>query len=945
MVTVTVSPIGDAPGATAAPSGRRRRGATVPRTTEPTFKLTDYGNAERLVHLHGRDLLHLRGSWYVWDGRRYRMDETGAIERRAKRTVRTIWSDAKTAAAAQQGPDAKGLAKHAIDSESRFRLSAMISLAASEAAVVVDEADDLDADPWLLNCSNGTINLRTGDLLPHDRAHRITRCTGTPVDFDMPTPRWDAFLARILPDPAICEYVQRIIGYTLTARMNEEKLFIFYGDGANGKSTLMEAVMSATGEYAIPSPPDLLISKKAGAPSNDVASLRASRLVSAIETQEGGRLNEVRVKALVSGDRQSARFLHKEFFSFKPVAKYIIATNHRPIIHGADNGIWRRMVLVPFTASIREEEKDREFMDKLREELPGILAWAVRGCLAWQRDGLLPPPVIQTATAGYRAEQDLIGGFLADQCVQHPNAKTGATPLYMAYREWCETAGENFQSQRAFGQRLSERGGLWRDDSGPRKTKMWHGIGLRMSGEWDYLLDVPSPPTAELPPPAPPVAELPPAAPAPAELPPVPAPTSAPETSATATNGPCPTCAAPGPSCGVGGVAETPEPCVACQALTLVRARCGTPRHAACRTPGDDLPADPGPTPPPAATPTPERRPTHPVVAARTAACRETLADQKAALAEGRELRLLRALENAFEPRRRIGDGRDARMVRPFWRPELPGCTYAVHAVEAWGWNSATTYTGPVVMLDRNASFISAASSVLVAHGSLEHTGPLDTFDKKPGYYQIDVHPWYETATMPNPLMHVGKRKTVWVTAPTAGLLADLVAQQRWPDLTILDSYTAEGVRLDKWAEFLNALRKEAITVYGRESEQYDNVKDAYSQAFQLMLGRVGDNGHREWICGAQRPDWTQTVRAQAAVTLWRAADDCRRLAPDHAPVALRNTDELVIPAPALDVVTTRSLEHPRPRINGISLAPIDPTGLHLGTYKIKELGEWKGGK
>lgn len=419
----------------------------------------------------------------------------------------------------------------------------------------------------------------------------------------------------------------------------------------------------------------------------------------------------------------------------------------------------------------------------------------------------------------------------------------------------------------------------------------------------------------------------------------------------------CAVCPAPGPSCGIGLVAETELPCVLCGTPTLVRARCGAPRHGQCRPgpAGPPVPVDGDPPPPPArqprpARPTPPPAPTPecPDAAARTAARPDrrptasatrkdaqgsVVAEFRTALAEGRPLMFLSALEGAFEPRRRV----DGRMTRPFWRPELPGVTYAVHAVEAWGWQRP--HEGPAVVLDRSAAFLSAASSVLVAHGALDHTGPLDSFDdRRPGYYQVQVHPWYETA-MPHPLLHTHKRDMAWVTAPTVALLRDLEREGRWPDATILDSYTADGVRIDGWARFVNTIRAEAITVYGRDSEQYAEVKDRYSMAFQLMLGSADNGGRRRWKCGAQRPDWTQTVRAQAAANLYRWADACRKVAPDAPPIALRNTDELVIPSAALDVVTTAA------RPGGLPPLVIDPDGIKLGSFKVKHLDEWKGGK
>lgn len=439
--------------------------------------------------------------------------------------------------------------------------------------------------------------------------------------------------------------------------------------------------------------------------------------------------------------------------------------------------------------------------------------------------------------------------------------------------------------------------------------------------------------------------------PAPAAAPPAP-PATPPESA-------CTVCPAPGPSCGIGLVDESELPCVLCEVPTLVRARCGAARHHHCRpgpadspspAPADDTsPADVSPVvadddpvpapaleklPAPAAAAPPPRLRSHPKTVERAQSKADALDQAKADLRAGRDLMLLRALEGPYAPLR--VDPATGRRMRPYWRPAHPGVTWAVHAVEAWGWTRSNPPAGPVAVLDRNGSFISAASSVLVAHGALEHTGPLPAFDpKRPGYYEIDVHPWHAGDELPNPLMHVPKRReTVWVTAPTVALLAELERDGRWPDLTIRDSYTSAGVRIDEWARFVNELRALALSdEFGRESEQYEHVKERFSMAVQLMLGAPADNNvGREWKCGAHRPDWTQTIRAQAAASLWRWADDCRQLCPDAPPIALRNTDELVLPAAALDIVTTQ------PRPGGRKPMVIDQRGVQLGTFKVKHL-------
>lgn len=571
------------------------------------------------------------------------------------------------------------------------------------------------------------------------------------------------------------------------------------------------------------------------------------------------------------------------------------------------------------------DEEWRDFLESVHGQF-GERPWTVKQMLALVQD--VP-------------ERPTGDSFAAAEAARHP-IPLDALPAELGERVTRGRIGP-LVIAKSLGRWLSNREGRWageqitvrRAGHTREKVALWRIEHLGLTGY----------PVPVTPPPAPDAdegqahAEPPAAAPAHADPPLAPAAVDVEPPAA------CSTCATPGPSCGPGAVVEDELPCALCGNPTRVRARCGTARHGGdCRPGSDDTrPADP--TPPPAPAPAAEasraaaprppgssRRSAH--AAVRGDAQGAALEEFRAALAEGRPLTFLAALEGPFEPRRRV----DGRMTRPFWRPELPGCTWAVHAVEAWGWTRP--YAGPAVVLDRNAAFLSAASSVLVGHGALEHTGPMDEFDdRRPGYYEVPVHPWYESDTMPHPLLHTHKRETAWLTAPTVALLRDLEREGRWPGVTILNSYTADGVRIDKWAQFVNAIRAEALTRYGKDSEQYADVKDRYSMAFQLMLGSADDGGRRRWKCGAQRPDWTQTVRAQAAATMYRWADACRKVAPDLPPVALQHTDELVIPAAALDAVTTAE------RPGGLRPLVVDPDGIRLGSFKIKHIDEWKGGK
>jgi putative DNA primase/helicase len=437
--------------------------------------LTDYGNAERLAARHGGDLryCHPSGQWLVWDGCRWRPDDTGEVMRRAKDTVRAIYAEA---AGIVDDEARKAIAGWARTSESGFRLHTMAQLAQSEPGLFV-RPDELDADPWLLTVANGTLDLRSGTLRPHDPADLLTRLAPVPYDPHAAAPTWDAFLQRILTGSReLTEFLQRAVGYALSGDTREQVLFILHGTGANGKSTLLTTLAHLLGDYAQSTPSESLMIKRPGAVPSDLARLRGTRLVIAVEAEEGERLAESLVKQMAGGDRIAARFLHHEGFEFTPAFKLFLATNHNPLIRGTDLATWRRIRRIPFAVSIPEAEQDRTLPDKLRAELPGILAWAVRGCQAWQRDGLGLPPEVQRATADYRLEMDVLANFLEDCCLLKPAAQVTAQALYQAYAGWCQANAEPPLAKRTFGRRLKDRG--FHPQKGTAGTRYWLGIGL-----------------------------------------------------------------------------------------------------------------------------------------------------------------------------------------------------------------------------------------------------------------------------------------------------------------------------------------------------------------------------------------------------------------------------------------------------------------------------------
>ncbi|MDQ3695453.1 MAG: phage/plasmid primase, P4 family [Chloroflexota bacterium] len=458
-------------------SDHEQRGGHDETGAPLTIHQTDLGNARRLIRQHGPDLRYCAtwGKWLVWDGRRWPIDASGAVSRRAKQTIGSMYQEA---AALPDEAERKALAKHAIRSEAAARIEAMIGLAATEPGIPV-RPDDLDTDPWLLNVENGVLDLRIGALLPHNRRRLITKLVPAPFDPLAECPTWDAFLTKILAGKAdLIGFVQRAIGYSLSGRVTERLLFLLYGLGRNGKSTLLDTVLELMGDYAVRTTSETVLATRDGGIPNDVARLKGMRFVYASELEENRRLAESKVKDLTGGDTISARFMRGEWFDFRPEFKLWLATNHKPVIRGSDEAIWDRIRLIPFNVRISDDDLDRDLKDKLLAERAGILRWAVEGCLAWQRQGLGTPVEVIDATSDYRRESDLVGQFLDDECVVAKSKRATAKELYSAYVSWCGGVGEKPITQKAFGQRLSDRG-FGSTRVGRSRATYWNGVYLR----------------------------------------------------------------------------------------------------------------------------------------------------------------------------------------------------------------------------------------------------------------------------------------------------------------------------------------------------------------------------------------------------------------------------------------------------------------------------------
>jgi len=437
------------------------------------YNLTDLGNAERFVALHGENVRYCYpwAKWLIWTGARWERDDSGKVHKLAKVTVRGIYREAATA---EDEDRRKALAKHAARSEGADKIRAMLELAKSE---VPASPDEFDSVPWLLNAPNGTVDLQTGELREHRRKDLLTKMAGADYTPTAAAPTWAATLEHALPSQELRRFFKKLAGYAFSGDVSEHILAVLYGTGANGKSTILNALLAAAGDYGMQAAPDLLVAKKGSHPT-EVADLFGMRLVASIEVEDGRRLAESLVKQLTGGDKVRARRMRQDFWQFDPTHKVFMAVNHKPEVRGTDTAIWRRLRLIPFEQTIPPAEQDKKLPQKLEAELPGILRWALEGCLEWQHEGLQAPEEVRKATGAYRSEMDVIGAFLQDECEIGREFREQFTTLYKRYEEWCEDGGERAETRRKFNARLKVRGRFEARRSGPGGANEWHGLRL-----------------------------------------------------------------------------------------------------------------------------------------------------------------------------------------------------------------------------------------------------------------------------------------------------------------------------------------------------------------------------------------------------------------------------------------------------------------------------------
>lgn len=429
---------------------------------------TDVENARRFWELAGDDLLFVTGvGWFCWNGVCWEQDQHKPMQV-AQRIGSLVADEARCKLTEYQCQDDKTIREgirreaeklngHIKRSESLTGITSAITLAESLKPV---PPEALDTNPWLMNCANGTLDLKTGKLLEPDRLDFLTKSTPIAYDLDAECPEWEKTLIEIFEGKEhIVKFLQRVFGYCLTGCITEQVLFVFYGEGANGKDVILGRIRKVIGQYAGEVAPGLLIQSRNDQHPTAVYDLRGRRMGVSSETGEGKPLNETLIKQLTGSERLKARGMRQDFIEFINEIKLLLMTNHLPEIKGDDYAIWRRVRLIPFNRIFKEDERDERLGQRLDEtELAGILRWCVEGCMEWQRIGLAPPDEVQRATAGYRSDQDVLREFLEQECERGRAKQVAAKAFFGRWKEWCIDNDQTPNSQKWLFPRLKRRG-------------------------------------------------------------------------------------------------------------------------------------------------------------------------------------------------------------------------------------------------------------------------------------------------------------------------------------------------------------------------------------------------------------------------------------------------------------------------------------------------------
>jgi putative DNA primase/helicase len=435
--------------------------------------LTDAGNGECFAYLYKDFLRYCKSNkrWFTWDGFRWKVDTDGEANRAAIFTARAR----KAAATYIYNQDLKTKSERwAKDSESTGKRNAMLNTAIHLKSIEI-QIDEFDRNPFLAGLKNGTLDLETGEFRESKREDYISMQFNVAYDQNAKAPRWEQFLEEVFAgDKELISWIHRAVGYLLTGNTSEQKIFLCFGKGANGKSVFLDVLTHLLGDYAGNCSFSTFDANKKNEATNDLAALKGKRLVTVIETNEDKRLDEARVKVVTGQDNVTARFLYGEFFSYKPSFKIFMAMNHKPLIRGMDEGIWRRIKLIPFTQNFIDKA-DPYLVSKLINELPGILNWAIQGLIEWKQKRLGSAKVIDEASDSYRKESDLLQQWIDETLTFNPDSKLSCQSAYESFLMWCIERSYPRWSVSSFGRAMTEKGFERKSDG---KARHYIGISL-----------------------------------------------------------------------------------------------------------------------------------------------------------------------------------------------------------------------------------------------------------------------------------------------------------------------------------------------------------------------------------------------------------------------------------------------------------------------------------
>lgn len=456
-----------------------------PNKPKPARSWDDTGNTDRMIDLFGDAIRYsyIDKLWYIYNGSFWEMDESGIINKYVDMMIETMKNEKISIPDGMDEDKAKesfhkfikktrgNNAKKAIVNELQHRVPVL--------------HNEFDTDKTLLNTENGYVDLTSGILHDHDIEKMFSKQTNAEFTDKVDAPEWERFLNQIFNnDQDLIHYIQKAVGYSLTGSVKEQVMFFLYGNGRNGKSVFIDTIADLLGNYAKTMQAEsIMIRQTSGTANSDIARLEGARLVISSEPNEGVRLDEGLVKQLTGGDKVTARFLYGKEFEFEPEFKIWLATNHKPIIRGTDDGIWRRLMLIPFDVQIPDSKVDKDLKYKLKREEVGILNWAVDGAVMWQKEGLNPPQSVLEASKEYRSEMDVIDMFVSDNCEKYKDYEAPAGQLFKLYKTWATDNSEYVMSKQRFSTEMKAKYKYMKNRNG----RYYSGIRIKQDSRLNFI--------------------------------------------------------------------------------------------------------------------------------------------------------------------------------------------------------------------------------------------------------------------------------------------------------------------------------------------------------------------------------------------------------------------------------------------------------------------------